>query len=321
MAQALRRRILSPLVRPVSKIATGAATNLALGLVGRYIALERYLTKAYVNISQTATGTIGATTFTASASVALPLAVGMRIRIAGTNIYQVTSVSTTTVGVFPALVASYVASAVAREQISAWADASGNGYTLTQATSGRQPTYVHYGANGRGAVYFDNGDDITSTTATLLLAMPASSNTSFIVSQAMNASGNTDYIYHLSEGGSGRCYLRYDTTAGTLLFQSKTADSNPVSITGSTHNTLQVIRTRRASTTQAGSINGATELTNTNGADETGCDLFVFGSRATVDSLLNGFIYEAQFYAKNLSVKDRLHIGQQLGRRYKVNVK
>lgn len=117
----------------------------------------------------TASGTIGTTTITTSASIASNIAAGARIRLGGagtaatastlgTDTYTVVSVSGTTITVAETLTASYSGSAVYRGLASGWADKSGRGNNASSSGT-IMPLWVGGGQNGRDVLRFDGVND------------------------------------------------------------------------------------------------------------------------------------------------------------------
>lgn len=117
----------------------------------------------------TATGTIGSTTITTSASIASNIAAGARIRLGaagtattaatlGSDTYTVVSVSGTTITVAETLTSSYSGSAVYRGLASGWTDKSGRGNNAT-SSGNIMPLWVGGGQNGRDVLRFDGVND------------------------------------------------------------------------------------------------------------------------------------------------------------------
>ncbi len=203
-------------------------------------------------------------------------------------------------------------------KISQWNDKSGLGNHATQGTGTKQPTWTASQLNSKPTVYFDNTDTLAVSSASLY-AVANGGNTCFAVAKNSNASGVTDYVWHMSEAGSGRNYLAYLPTEGSIRSQSRTLDSNGVSYTTSVNNAYQVIRTRRSGTTQAIAVNGSAETTNAFGADEDGVDAFYLGSRANIDSFLDGYIAEILIYSRVLSSHEIALVERYLANKWAIH--
>lgn len=105
------------------------------------------ITKAYVTIVATGTGSSGASSFTCSTDATSIIPVGAIIKLGGDS-YTVTNVVTTTISVTPNLITNYSTAAIQLDQVSQLYDLSGNKRHATQGTSGNQPIYVPNAQNG-----------------------------------------------------------------------------------------------------------------------------------------------------------------------------
>jgi len=182
--------------------------------------------------------------------------------------------------------------------VSQWDDLSGNGNNVTQGTGSAQPTTNATTQNGKNVLDFDGLDFFTSTDSDLL-ALTNGSNTCFVVSvQDVTAQ---DYLINITESAVNRYALHYTSTAGDIYFQSRTAAANGVTFTGATTTNFSIKRGRREGTTQAIAVNGSAEVTNAFGADAPNSDAFWIGTRASIDSGLNGSIAEILMYNRSLT--------------------
>lgn len=186
------------------------------------------------------------------------------------------------------------------DKVSQWNDKSGFGHHATQGIETKQPTWMAAQHNLKPTVYFDNTDTMLIEGAAIF-SVTNGPNTSFIVSKATAASGVTDYLWYFSESGGGRNYLSYLPAEGNLRFQSRSANSNGVLYTGAVNDVYQIIRARREGVIQAIAVNGGDETTNSFGGDEDGTDALYLGSRANIDSFLDGYIAELIMYNRSLS--------------------
>jgi len=96
--------------------------------------------------------------------------------------------------------------------VDSWRDGAGNGHTVTQATSGKQPLYRTSVAklNGKPGIDFDGVDDYLQT-ASFAMAQPISA---VIVASDYLVSGSYRYLW-----GSGQppgLWFRSDVTTGIL---------------------------------------------------------------------------------------------------------
>lgn len=248
-----------------------------LGLQGFWDSTDSSsMTKAYVNITETATGTSGTTTITASGSVTNIIEAGMIIRVKGTDFYTVATVSTVTITTVETLSQNYVADAIALDKISQWNDKSGKGNHLTQAVSARQPTFNPTGKNSKGTLFFNGSNNFVMPSA--LFALANSDSTWFSIAKRNSETGGSNRLISMTEGGSTRLRQDYMATAGNVGFLSRTATTGGVAYTGSTNTDFNIIRGRHNGTTLASTVNNNTEVTTADGVNETGVDAGTVGS-------------------------------------------
>lgn len=91
--------------------------------------------------------------------------------------------------------------------VSAWADQTGNGYTLSQAAGGQQPAYNATGLNGKPTITFDGTDDFMSNASLDLPAAPyfywmVFSAVSWTVNDTLLASGSNGVGQVLQRGST-----------------------------------------------------------------------------------------------------------------------
>lgn len=184
--------------------------------------------------------------------------------------------------------------------VSAWADKSGNGNNATQPVGANQPATGATTRNGRNVIDF-GGSPEELRLPSALFTISQGANTLFIVSKRNTETGSEERILAMGQNGVGIKYgLRYSATSGSILFLNNNAAGNVLTSTGHTNTDFQIIKGRRSGTTQAISVNGATEDTNTNGDDTTGVDLARIGSLFGASYLI-GSVAEVLIYNRSLS--------------------
>lgn len=234
------------------------------------------MTKAYVNITETATATSGTNTITASGSVANIIEIGMIIRVKGTDLYTVSNVSTVTITTVETVSQNYVADAIALDKVSQWNDKSGKGNHATQAVAARQPVFNPTGKNGKGTLFFNGVNDLILP-STIYLNLPNADSTWFTIAKRNSETGGSNRLVGMSAAGSTRFRIDYQATAGNIGFLNRTATTGGVSFTGATNTNFNIIRSRHNSTTLATTANNAAEVTSADGQNVSNCDEGVFG--------------------------------------------
>lgn len=213
----------------------------------------------------------------------------------------------------------YDASDTPTGSVATWVDKSGNGNDATQGTGSAQPTCTANQLNGLNGLVFNGNDTLALPSA--LYSLPNGSNTAFFVSKRNTETGSVNRLITIAEGGSSRYRVAYQDTAGTIRFQSRSAVGGEVDSTGNTNTDFNIITTRRAGTTQAISVNNGSETTNTNGADESGCDSAFIGATGTGSSeFLTGAICEILIFDKSLSTAQITQVNTYLANKWGITI-
>ncbi len=275
------------------------------------------ITKAYQNLAATGSGTSGTTVITAASTETGKVQAGMKLRIGGTDIYTVASVSTTTINTIETLTSNYVAQAMALDRVSQWNDKSGRGNNATQGTALTQPVYNPAILNSKAVLAFDGANTLALPSA--LYTLPTGASTIFCVAKRATASGAVEQMLNLAivAAGTGREFLRFATTeqvdglnniAGTVVSQAATTTN------------FNIHRFRRLGTTQAVSVNNAAETSNTSATDEAGVDSAMIGSRLGNAQFLTGSIYMLLIYNRSLSATEMIQVEQWIAQQTGITI-
>lgn len=108
------------------------------------------------------------------------------------------------------------------DNVSAWADQSGNGNDFAMTTESAQPLYEATGLNGHGIVTFDGVDEYLTTTGDFLASITATH--FFIVVKMDYGSDTTQAIFDLGGAGGYRFY-RYGGGANNQEFRLEVNES------------------------------------------------------------------------------------------------
>ncbi len=276
------------------------------------------MTKTYQNLAATGSGTSGTNTITAASTETNLVQAGMKLRIGGTDIYTVASVSTVTITTVETLTASYVAQPMALDRVSQWNDKSGRGNHATQGTALKQPVYNPAQLNNLSVLTLDGANTMILPSA--LYTIPNGANTIFMVAKRNSETGGAVYPLNMSVAGTQKYYLRFNSTAGEVLFLNATAGSGAVSSAGNTNTNYEILRGRRLGTTQAVSVNNAAEATNTSGTDEAGIDSANIGSLAGTSLFLIGSIYMILIYNRALSVSEMVQVEKWIAQQTAITI-
>lgn len=283
------------------------------GLIGFYnYPTAANVTKAYVNLVATGSGTIGGTSITASATVANKVQAGMIIRIGGTDTYTVSSVSTTTINIVGALSATYAAlSALAVDRISQWNDSSGLGNHLTQSTALSQPIFTPAKLNGLATATGDAAS--TMVVPSGIWGLSNGNNTVIAVTNRTLAAAAVNRIFTLGASGSTRTSLEYTAVANTVDWQSRNASGTTVSATSFTETNFIITAAFRSGTTQSIAVNNGTATTDTNGANSSSItEGAVFSASQGTTNFLTGNIAKLLIWNRALSASEILYVVRTL---------
>ena len=177
-------------------------------------------------------------------------------------------------------------------------DLSGNGnHTAVQGTSTNRPTRTLDVINGLQSALFDGDDDLDIPSG--LFSIPSGPNTIFIVAKRdTEAAANEALMWFSEVGVTNDLYIRYGSAAGTIEFSH---GGTAIISTGNINTSSQVITCRRSGTTQGISVNGSTEVTNTNAIDGASTDKANIGAATTPSQNVTGAMHEILIYNSSLS--------------------
>lgn len=202
--------------------------------------------------------------------------------------------------------------------VASWPDISGNGRHATQGTGTKQPINTANQQNGKPALYFDNGDTLVLPSS--FHALAAGAYTIFAVADRTSESGATDVIFSMSEAGSTRAFLRFESVSGQVNFASNTAGSGSIIRTGLVNTAFQILRATRNGTSQILQSNNGGISSNTNGADETGIDAAHIGSMADSANYLDGYIAELIVFSYSLSAQEIIDVNTYLSAKWGIAI-
>ncbi len=265
-----------------------------------YIAANSTL--EWVTGAETATGTSGTSTLTYSGTQAAILAPSMLIRLNGTDIYTVDTVSGVTVTTTSPLTTNYVATATAVQRIASWNDISPNAYHATGVSS-TEPAYLPVANNNKPAIKFANSRFLTLP-AGFYGNFSTGANTAFIVSQSTTQDTAIQALFALNGSGTVKNALFYNTTgSGSMDYRSANTAATVASLPNITQTNMSCWVGRRSGTTQAVSQNNGAETTNSSGANCT-ADSGRIGRTPSDTFPLTGTICEMIFYNKSLTAAE-----------------
>lgn len=201
--------------------------------------------------------------------------------------------------------------------VSQWTDKFGNS-NATQGTGANQPVYTANILNNKPIIRFGGNDFLNLASA--IHTLTNNNNTCFVVANTTTTNA-TQRLLSMSEAGSSRYNLQFDSTVGQISFQSRNAFGSAVSIGSMTETNFNIIRGRRAGTTQAITFNAGTEQTNASGADESGIDAATIGAFTDgTTNPLTGDIAEIIIYEKSLSESEIRSVEQYLSLKWGIQI-
>lgn len=296
-----------PIIKPSALFSPKQYANLALWLDSSDLST---ITKSYGTLAQTTVGgsaQSGASSFTASSTMANAAPVGAMIRLNGTDVYTITSVSTTVVGVTPNLTTTYAGgSAIAVEGVSQINDKSVNARNATQATAANQPIYVPANRNSRSTLWA-NG-----TLKTLEYANASINGiqnvTYFAVFNVDSTTTGNDCL--LSWGLGTQARIEATNSAGSLLLtHQNTNKRDGVALITSTFDVWHHFNALTDGTNLVTRLDGSQTTTGAaSGAWTTGAGNYALFGSNTPNRQLRGFLAEVIIYVGALTATQILLI-------------
>lgn len=275
------------------------------------------ITSSYQTLSPTVSGTSGLSTLTASGDLSVAVFAHMTIKVNSTDIYTVSSISTTlgisTITVVGILTATYTTAALAVLKVSQVNDKSSNAYNATQNTAANQPIYVPNRQNSLSVMDFTGASFLTINSGALNIAN--GSNTLFVVSAGLSSSDSTrEDIITIGTSSSTNWRMSYLTpSTSTIDYQSRNAAGSSVAQNTFTVANFNLFTAYRSGTTQSISVNSATATTNANGADFSSATTAFVGVSVTGTALqLIGQVAEIIVYSRALSATEIARINAYL---------
>ncbi len=215
--------------------------------------------------------------------------------------------------------------------ISTWIDSSGNNslnkFTLTQATSTKQPLYSAKAINGIPALKFDGIDDYLENSA---FNFPYNDYQMFVVFRSLNSSTPLDIMSADYSGGHG---ILLETQARGVLrtlhrfpYGTGGGDSfNSASGAFSIDNNYMLSYRRNSTSTPKNStirLNGSTTLSSTPtiaSFDSSTLHLVVCSLMGS-GRYFNGYIAEIIIYSRALSTQEEQDVEQYLSDKYQISI-
>lgn len=201
------------------------------------------------------------------------------------------------------------------DKVSQWDDKSGNANHVVQAIGVNQPTTNATTQNGKNVIDWDGGDGLELPSG--LYSIPNASYTMFVVSKRNTETAGLETLLSMNDGLSTEVFFTYSNVVNTILYRNGTG--GVVSSIGNVNTDFQIIKTRRDGTTNALSVNGDTEDTNTNATNVPGIDSAEIGNVPTGVNLI-GSIAEIIIYNRSLSTSETTLIEAYLSTKWGVTL-
>lgn len=189
-----------------------------------------------------------------------------------------------------------------------WADESGNGRDLTQATGALIPTFKTGGPNGKSFIHFDGSDRLDGSPITL------TNFTTFAVAKA-GVSGNYQVIF--SNGGTGEaCAAITVNPSGNREFYT----FNNNSVDGAASSDWEILTISWNGVLRTLSVNGASQVITNSGAAIPSATGALFVGNDAFGSALNGDVAEVLLYNSSLSAASLTENHRYLAAKYGITL-
>ena len=274
------------------------------------------ITKAYQNLAATGSGTSGTTAITASLTEANLVQPGMKLRIGGTDIYTVATVSTVTITTVETLTNTYVSAAMALDRISQWNDKSGNSYNATQGTALSQFVYNPNQLNSKSVLTADGASKMVLPSG--LYSLFNGNYTVFVVSLANNNSSEMR-LYTASQSGSSKAFLNYASGSSFSTFGARNVASGVGSSTYTVTNP-NIIQALVNGTTESIAINNGTAQSDTSASVSASIDALTIGAASDGTKALVGYIAEIIIYNRSLYASEIAQVNRYLANKYAITI-
>lgn len=203
--------------------------------------------------------------------------------------------------------------------LTGWDDASGNGYHLSQGTSGKRPLYKENILNGQPIVRFDGSNDDLRRTGMLLSNLFAAAGATIYLVMKHTATDNDGAAFAHSGTYLDNWVQAHLPYQGDLYFDhgdyvERIAVTAPADFTGNFH----VVELWRAGVNAELSVNGL--LLGTNAAmidlDITESGTFYLGSQTGAGFFHKGDYAEFLIYRRGLTTQERADVREYLGMKW-----
>jgi hypothetical protein len=208
--------------------------------------------------------------------------------------------------------------------VSAWADQSGNGYNVSQATVASQPLFQTNQFNGQPALFFDGGDWLNNTVNSVVTS--GTGRTVFIVARAKC---NSTAMYYITFRRSTLLAAYQSGASSNFIYSDGVNPGNNASAPANWFDTLKAKPTQLSFYNSGIAPNKlnlrmnqqSIAVTQSGGVGtETGTTGFSVGRREDGSFFANGWIAEIIVYNSELNATDRTTVENYLATKYGTNL-